>query len=451
MKLFKGMFLAVLGCSLVLPLQAGPHASAEQNEQQVAVLMDVTVAADAEDFSGAIRMQSDGIVKISIDTTGPFADASYQLVVENERGKVVKRATVSEDDERINLKSWMLDEGDYTIYLEAKLGGETYHSDTVSWEVGEESDDSEPPGSVEVAKDGESVWVDVEQDRSDRGDGSYYLVIRTKKEKLIKQLPIAVKDARYTAQGLMLQPGDYRVYLEWVDGDETLRSNPVDWAVEEVEAPAFPTQSTFPGSLTRDSSGNLEITLRQAELADSWKVELLVTDARQNEVKRIVLYPGQQPKLSKGLGLSTGGYQVSLLLTEPLTGQKVQAKSLFYPVNQTNRPLLFINGVQQHFAQAPVINQGKTMVPLRSIFEALDAKVSWEQASQTVTAIKGGKSVKLAIGKKVAEINGTQVTLDVPAQLSQGTTFVPLRFVSEALGATVNWDAASMSVTIEAK
>ncbi|MDQ6423644.1 stalk domain-containing protein [Paenibacillus sp. LHD-117] len=84
---------------------------------------------------------------------------------------------------------------------------------------------------------------------------------------------------------------------------------------------------------------------------------------------------------------------------------------------------------------------GRTMVPMRAIFEKLQSKVSWDEKTRTVTAVKDATTVKLTIDAATAHVNAQAVTLDVPPMLLQGKTYVPLRFVSEALGAEVGYDA----------
>ena len=110
-------------------------------------------------------------------------------------------------------------------------------------------------------------------------------------------------------------------------------------------------------------------------------------------------------------------------------------------------PRVVVNGQGLTFDVPPVIEQGRTLVPLRAIFEALGAGVNWDDSTQTVTATKGGMEIKLVIGG-LAYKNGQPVALDVPAKIVNGRTLVPLRFVSEALGASVWWNDAAQTVTI---
>ena len=87
------------------------------------------------------------------------------------------------------------------------------------------------------------------------------------------------------------------------------------------------------------------------------------------------------------------------------------------------------------------IVDGRFLVPMRSIFESLGASVEWDGATRTVTGFKDDVLVRLIIDDKYAVVNGKKYELDVPAQIINSRTYVPLRFISESLGADVNWDA----------
>jgi hypothetical protein len=98
----------------------------------------------------------------------------------------------------------------------------------------------------------------------------------------------------------------------------------------------------------------------------------------------------------------------------------------------------------------PRRKMGRVLVPLRGIFERMGAHVKWDDDSQTVFADRNDVQVELSIGSNNATLNGRAVLMDVPAQLIDGSTFVPLRFVSESLGARVNWDPRSGNINIVA-
>ena len=107
-----------------------------------------------------------------------------------------------------------------------------------------------------------------------------------------------------------------------------------------------------------------------------------------------------------------------------------------------------VNGENLSLDQNCVIVKDRTLVPLRAIFEALGANVDWDDATSTVTAVKDGKKISLTIGDKTLIAGGEAKTLDVPPQLIGSRTLVPVRAVSESLGANVNWDETSKTVII---
>ena len=92
------------------------------------------------------------------------------------------------------------------------------------------------------------------------------------------------------------------------------------------------------------------------------------------------------------------------------------------------------------------IENGRTMVPLRFISEALGEKVDWKAYTKTV--LIGDNKASLVIGEKEIEANGKKIAIDSPAVIKDARTFVPLRAISEILGAKVDWDASTRSVKI---
>src|SRR5690606_22115405 len=91
---------------------------------------------------------------------------------------------------------------------------------------------------------------------------------------------------------------------------------------------------------------------------------------------------------------------------------------------------------------------GRTLVPLRALFETMGATVEWDGATRTVLATWDGGNMSLPIGSSQAIVNGQTVELDVPAQLVNNSTMVPLRFVAESMGALVGWYENSRVITI---
>ncbi|MDO4978079.1 MAG: copper amine oxidase N-terminal domain-containing protein [Eubacteriales bacterium] len=109
---------------------------------------------------------------------------------------------------------------------------------------------------------------------------------------------------------------------------------------------------------------------------------------------------------------------------------------------------VLLDGEELVFDVAPQLINDRTMVPMRKIFEAMGASVEWEDNTQTVTAVKGDIIVVMQIDNKVIKVNGKEITLDVPPQLVSSRTLVPVRAVAESLDAQVDWDEVSNTVII---
>jgi len=105
-----------------------------------------------------------------------------------------------------------------------------------------------------------------------------------------------------------------------------------------------------------------------------------------------------------------------------------------------------INGTTVGFPDAgPTIIDGRTLVPVRAVFEALGFDVQWNGDTQTATISKDGDIIIIAIGSAVFTTNGTAHAFDVPAQIIGSSTMVPIRLPLESVGYVVDWDAAAIT------
>ncbi len=108
-----------------------------------------------------------------------------------------------------------------------------------------------------------------------------------------------------------------------------------------------------------------------------------------------------------------------------------------------------VDGLEVNFNDVqPMMINGRVMVPVRGVFEHMNATVLWDANTRTVIANRGNDNIRLPINSYTATVNSRQVTLDAPATIIAGRTIVPLRFLSESLGAEVEWIEASRTVAI---
>lgn len=109
---------------------------------------------------------------------------------------------------------------------------------------------------------------------------------------------------------------------------------------------------------------------------------------------------------------------------------------------------LYVDSVKLEPDVPPTIVEGHTLVPLRSIFDSLGAGLQWDNATKTASGSRGGSSIVIQIGSPTALVNGENKVLEAPAQIVNGSTMVPARFVAESLNCIVKWDKATDGIYI---
>lgn len=109
---------------------------------------------------------------------------------------------------------------------------------------------------------------------------------------------------------------------------------------------------------------------------------------------------------------------------------------------------LGVDGQKIKFDVPPQIINDRTMIPIRAVFESMGASVEWDKATQTAIGTKNGTTVKMTLNSTTEYINGTAYEMDVPPVIINGRTLAPARYVAEAFGYNVKWDEATKSVLI---
>lgn len=117
-------------------------------------------------------------------------------------------------------------------------------------------------------------------------------------------------------------------------------------------------------------------------------------------------------------------------------------------VKATEEIKVKINGQEISFSQTPLISEGRVLVPLRGIFEEMGAIVNWYKEQEAVEISKDETKITLKIGSQAVIKNNEVIHADVPPQIMKGTTYVPLRLISEAFDARVKWSNESKTVEI---
>jgi hypothetical protein len=128
-----------------------------------------------------------------------------------------------------------------------------------------------------------------------------------------------------------------------------------------------------------------------------------------------------------------------------LTKLADEKRVLRFAIGSTN---VNVSGINEELDVAPFIVSGRTQVPLRFIGEKLGATIGWDGTERKVTYTTSDVVIQLWIDNPVATVNGVSVTLDVAPFIVNGRTVVPIRFVSENLGATVEWISETKEILI---
>lgn len=145
--------------------------------------------------------------------------------------------------------------------------------------------------------------------------------------------------------------------------------------------------------------------------------------------------------------LTLGKNEINVSWVGKENGQPVSKELTLYKKDFIS---VYVNGTKVTFDRQPFIQDGRTLVPVRAIFEALGASVEWD--SPFVTAKKGETIVFFGVGSQYNHYNKNYMRIydgwDVPAQIINDRVFVPLRAVSEAFDCEVSWDGNTRTVNI---
>jgi hypothetical protein len=141
----------------------------------------------------------------------------------------------------------------------------------------------------------------------------------------------------------------------------------------------------------------------------------------------------------------TGNSRIQILSLDNAPAQPKERTTI---VLQIGSKSAYIDNERVELDEAPFTENGRTLVPFRFIGEALKAEILWDSNLKKASYILDGNRVDVILGSNTAYVNDEPVTLDVPPMIKNGRTFVPIRFVTEALGASVIWEANTKKIYI---
>lgn len=302
------------------------------------------------------------------------------------------------------------------------------------------------------------------KDEASNGEGSIDLILLRDKSGNLTVSETALDSAVIPANGIVLSfHGSSRDYASYFAvGDKVILSTELnDQGIIHAMAngPLLVTKGCKTLPIRREGleSGLWSRNPRTAVgINAKGEVLLVVVDGRQmdsvgmtfDELADLMLELGAVDAMALDGGGSSQLMVEGEIVNSPSDGQE---RGISTGIVITNQIPIFINGKRLYFELsevAPLIDNGRILVPVRKIFEQLGAELTWDDATRTITATKGSSTVVMKIGSKSAKANGKNVTLDAPPRIEDERTIVPLRFVSQAFGGKVEWDAATGSTYI---
>ena len=165
------------------------------------------------------------------------------------------------------------------------------------------------------------------------------------------------------------------------------------------------------------------------------------------------------------LTLTQGTNTITIEAVDKLGNKTTKTVTLSYNTSQSKSyiitlkvgdPHIAINGIEKNIdaqGSKPIIKNSRTLVPIRVIIESLGGTVEWDNTQKKVTITLGYNTIELWIGNPIAKVNGVDTPIDstnskVVPEIINGRTYLPLRFISENLGASVDWDSKTQTITI---
>ena len=165
------------------------------------------------------------------------------------------------------------------------------------------------------------------------------------------------------------------------------------------------------------------------------------------------------------LTLTQGTNTITIEAVDKLNNKTTKTLTLSYTTPQSKSyiitlkvgdPHIAINSIEKNIdsqGSKPIIQNDRTLLPIRVLIESLGGTVEWDNTQRKVTITLGYNTIELFIGKPIAKVNGVNTPIDstnpkVVPQIINGRTYLPLRFISENLGASVDWDSTTQTITI---
>lgn len=247
---------------------------------------------------------------------------------------------------------------------------------------------------------------------------------------------------------------EYKINYSQIDFSNGIKKgNPVDWSDVRTTIGAGPTllkNGEIALNAAKEGFTDSKVTGRGrrsfiGETKDQYLVMGTVDNVTLNELASILKNMG----LVNAINLDGGASSALMFNNKVITSPSRKLSNAIVITKKTERPVrIQLNGKEMFFDTDPYFSNGRTMVPLRGIMEALGATVGWDSSTGTIWAVKGDTKIEMWNGSNIIRVNSTERKLDVSVQVKYNRTHVPVRFMAEILGAEVDFNPDRNMVTI---
>ena len=261
---------------------------------------------------------------------------------------------------------------------------------------------------------------------------------------------------------------DSDIYIEF--DSSLLRGEPYDYDGEDVNYRTTKIKMDEDGVRAKMYRSDNVVTLskqRRTSTGSSTGLTYSVTfetngaeDIEKQTVKSG--YSAKEPEIPQKEGYVFGGWYSDKELTQEFDfSTKIVKNITLYAKwdlpEKSNNEIIFtvgetkanVFGEEKENDVAPIIKGDRAFLPARFVAESLGASVEWDGETKTVTIRKDDTQIAIVIGEEYAFVNGEKVKLDYPAFIENDRTYTPIRFVAESLGAKVYWNSETKDITIE--
>ncbi|MGE4284306.1 MAG: stalk domain-containing protein [Clostridia bacterium] len=193
---------------------------------------------------------------------------------------------------------------------------------------------------------------------------------------------------------------------------------------------------------------NIEIQYEEAkEKGDMELAQQLLQQLQDTKIEFEQLKQDMKQKKEQMKEVVRNKYTSEELQQLEIVSEQIEANN--EDINVLSVDSIIGEGVDLKFDMPPVIKEGRTLIPVRAISEAFGAEVQWDPQEKKVTITKQETEIVLHIDSRTAYVNGNETILDVPSEVLNNRTIVPIRFIAENLGLEISWDDQTETIEVE--